>query len=265
MRKKILNILIVCLFLVGLSFLLYPTISDYYNSRHQSQAIASYSEKADSLSNAKKNLMIQEAKEYNQRLILKSDRFYMTKEEKKEYESLLDVSGTGMMGYVEIPVLNLKLPIYHGTDEDTLQVAIGHLAGTSFPVGGKGVHTVISGHRGLPSAKLFTNLDMMQEGDIFMLHILNKTYMYKVDQIRIVLPSELNDLDIDVNKDLCTLVTCTPYGINSHRLLVRGHRIKNIQAFDVSSELVQIDPYVVACILAVPFVILLFVLIRRIY
>nr|MCR4752721.1 class C sortase [Eubacterium sp.] len=179
----------------------------------------------------------------------------------EEYRSILDVTGTGIMGYVEIPSIGVHLPIYHGMDESVLQVAIGHLEGSSFPVGGTGTHAVITGHRGLPSAKLFTDIDQLKEGDKFLLQILDRTMTYEVDQIRIVLPEELQDLEIDPEKDYCTLVTCTPYGINTHRLLVRGIRVENDEEeINVVADALQLEPVIVAPIVAAPILLLLFII-----
>ena len=229
--------------LVGLSLLLYPTVSDYWNSLHQSRAIAGYTERVAQMDTVDYEVMWSAAEEYNRRLLEDTgNRYRMSDEEQQAYDSLLDVMETGIMGYVEIPKLKTSLPIYHGTDDAVLQIAVGHLAGSSLPVGGAGSHCVLTGHRGLPSAKLFTNLDEMEEGDTFSLHVLDQTLTYEVDQIRIVKPEELEDLAIEPDKDYCTLVTCTPYGINSHRLLVRGHRISNAeQDIPVPADAVQID------------------------
>ena len=187
----------------------------------------------------------------------------MTDEERAQYESLLNVSGNGIIGYIEIPSINCSLPIYHGTDEAILQIAVGHIEGTSLPVGGSGTHCVLSGHRGLPSARLFTDLDKMVIGDTFLMRVLDETLTYEVDQIRIVLPYELDDLEIEEGKDYCTLVTCTPYGINSHRLLVRGHRIENqeeVQASRITADAMQIEPLLVAPIVAIPMLLILLVI-----
>ena len=187
----------------------------------------------------------------------------MTDEERTKYESLLNVSGYGIIGYIEIPSINCSLPIYHGTDEAILQIAVGHIEGTSLPVGGSGTHCVLSGHRGLPSARLFTDLDKMVIGDTFLMRVLDETLTYEVDQIRIVLPYEMDDLEIEEGKDYCTLVTCTPYGINSHRLLVRGHRIENqeeAQAIRITADAMQIEPLLVAPIVAIPMLLILLVI-----
>lgn len=222
MRRKLSTILFVIVFLAGLSLLLYPTVSDYWNSFHQSRAIASYVDAVDNTDEQKLEEMRQAAEAYNERLLSKQDRYDMSDSDRAEYESLLDVSGTGVMGYVEIPSINVSLPIYHGTDNTILQIGVGHIEGTSLPVGGASTHCAVSGHRGLTSSKLFTDIDQMAEGDTFKLYVLGETLTYDVDQIRIVLPDELNDLKIEEGQDYCTLITCTPYGVNSHRLLIRG-------------------------------------------
>ena len=233
MKKKwmsrLMTLLIVVVFVAGLSFLLYPTVSNLWNQAHQSRAIATYTEQVEKLDDSSNKEMLKAARKYNKELLKKADHWKLSKKDKKKYESLLDVSGTGIMGYIEIPKIACSLPVYHGTDEGALQIAIGHLEGSSLPVGGKSSHCVLSGHRGLPSARLFTDLDQMEEGDTFILNILGHKLAYEVDQIKVVLPDEMSDLEIVQGKDLCTLVTCTPYGINTHRLLVRGHRVKYVE------------------------------------
>lgn len=228
-KKYISTIIIAVIFLTGLGFLLYPTVSNLWNQAHQSRAIATYSKQVEKLDDSENKKMLKAARKYNKSLLKKSDHWKLSKKDKKKYESLLDVSGTGIMGYIEVPKIDCSLPIYHGTDEGALQIAIGHLEGSSLPVGGKSTHCVLSGHRGLPSARLFTDLDQMEEGDIFILNILGRKLAYEVDQIKVVLPEEMSDLEIEEGKDLCTLVTCTPYGINTHRLLVRGHRTEYVE------------------------------------
>lgn len=228
-KKHISTIIIALIFLAGLGFLLYPTVSNLWNRAHQSRAIATYTKQVEKLDDSQNKEMLKAARKYNKSLLKKSDHWKLSKKDKKKYESLLDVSGTGIMGYIEIPKIDCSLPIYHGTDEGALQIAIGHLEGSSLPVGGKSSHCVLSGHRGLPSARLFTDLDQMEEGDVFVLNVLGRKLAYEVDQIKVVLPDEMSDLEIVQGKDLCTLVTCTPYGINTHRLLVRGHRTKYIE------------------------------------
>ena len=228
-KKHISTIIIALIFLAGLGFLLYPTVSNLWNRAHQSRAIATYTKQVEKLDDSQNKEMLKAARKYNKSLLKKSDHWKLSKKDKKKYESLLDVSGTGIMGYIEVPKIDCSLPIYHGTDEGALQIAIGHLEGRSLPVGGKSTHCVLSGHRGLPSARLFTDLDQMEEGDVFVLNVLGRKLAYEVDQIKVVLPDEMSDLEIVQGKDLCTLVTCTPYGINTHRLLVRGHRTKYIE------------------------------------
>ena len=261
-KKNITTVLLVLILLTGLSLLLYPTVSDYWNSFHQSRAIASYAESVANMDDGLYEKMLQEAKEYNQELIGHSNHWFFSEEEKEEYEGILNISGTGIMGYIEIPKIKVSLPIYHGVDEGILQIAIGHIEGTSLPVGGEGTHCVVSGHRGLPSAKLFSDLDKMVEGDTFMMRVLDETLTYEVDQILIVEPEDVSALEFEKGKDLCTLVTCTPYGINSHRLLVRGHRIANLEdasSIRVTADAQQIDPVLVAPAVAVPILLLLFI------
>lgn len=266
MKKKKRNWItpfLILILLVGLSLLLYPTVSDYWNSFHQSRAIASYAEDVAKLDTVQYDDLWKAAKKYNEALA-KGDINYVLKDEQKEnYESLLNVSGTGVMGYIEIPSINCSLPIYHGTDEAALQIAVGHLEWTSLPTGGESTHCVLSGHRGLPSAKLFTDLDRLVEGDIFVLRVLDEVLTYEVDQILIVEPEETEDLQIEKGKDYCTLVTCTPYGINTHRLLVRGHRIENLEESGivrVTADAIQIEPLFVAPIVAIPMLLVLLII-----
>ena len=246
------NVFLVIIFLLGLSLLLYPTVSDYWNSFHQSRAIVSYSETVANMDNENYEKHMKLAQDYNKKLVKKKYQWSMSDEELKEYNSILNVTSSGIMGYIEIPNLNTIMPIYHGSNDEVLQVAIGHIEGSSFPVGGESTHSVVSGHRGLPSAKLFTDLDKLKENDIFMIHVLDETLTYEVDQIRIVLPEQVDDLEIVEGEDYCTLVTCTPYGINTHRLLVRGHRVDNpehIQSKRVSADATLVDSFSVACVL----------------
>lgn len=255
------TIVLVVILLAGLSLLLYPTVSDYWNSFHQSRAIASYDKAVAEIDTKKYDEMLEKAQEYNASLWDRPDRYLPTKEETAEYESLLDVTGTGMMGYIEIPSIDCSLPIYHGTGDEVIQVGAGHIEGTSLPVGGEDTHCVLTGHRGLPSARLFTDLDQLEEGDIFMLKVLNETLTYEVDQIRIVLPEEMEELGLVKGKDYCTLVTCTPYGVNSHRMLIRGHRTANRSEGDIAEmDAKQLRPSKVMIFIAVP--ILLVLLIR---
>ena len=224
MRKHLSTIVLLFILLIGLSLLLYPTVSDYWNALHQTKAITTYAENVAALDNASYDAIWDAARAYNRNLLNRSNSFLLSQEQKAEYESLLDISGQGIMGYIEIPEIDVSLPIYHGTEDTVLQVAVGHLEWTSLPVGGESTHCVLSGHRGLPSAKLFTNLDKLREGNIFLLRVLDEILTYEVDQILIVEPQDTAALEIVEGQDYCTLVTCTPYGINTHRLLVRGHR-----------------------------------------
>ena len=254
--------LLILIFFAGLSLLLYPSFSDYWNSFHQSRAIASYAEEVANLDMEQYKILWDRAWEYNSTLLGRKNAFLLSEEQKTEYEQLLNVGGNGVMGYVEIPTINCTLPIYHGTDEGVLQVAVGHLEWTSLPVGGESSHCVISGHRGLPSAKLFTDLDKVVVGDVFMMRVLDEVLTYEVDQILIVLPHELDSLMIEPGKDYCTMVTCTPYGVNSHRLLVRGHRIETVEqasAARVTADAMQIEPLIVAPVVAIPMLLVLLI------
>ena len=262
MKNRIVNLLLAAAFLAGLSLLLYPTVSDYWNSLHASKAVAAYDQEVRQLDQGRYDALLDAAREYNRTLLDRSSGYYLTDDQKARYDSLLNVDGGGIMGYIEIPTIKLSLPIYHGTEEDVLQIAVGHLDWSSLPVGGESTHCVLSGHRGLPSAKLFTNLDQLVEGDAFVIHTLDEVLTYEVDQFLIVEPDDVSALSIEEGKDLCTLVTCTPYGVNSHRLLVRGHRVANqSEAIRVTSDAIQIEPLLVAPVLAIPMLLaLLFLL-----
>lgn len=263
MKKHLSTILLLLVFIVGLSLLLYPSFADWWNSFHQTQAIATYSEQVADIDDEKYEEIWNAAWDYNQSLLKRTNSYLLSDAQKAEYDSLLDVGGTGVMGYIEIPSIKVALPIYHGTDEAVLQVAVGHLEWTSLPVGGESTHCVVSGHRGLPSAKLFTDLDQMQVGDTFVFRILDEVLTYEVDQIRIVEPSDTSELSIIKGKDLCTLITCTPYGINSHRMLVRGHRVDNAEearVVRVTADATQIEPIIVAPIVAAPMLLVLLVI-----
>ena len=262
MKEHGTTVILLIVLIIGLSLLLYPTFADWWNSMHQSRAVASYVEQVANIDTNRYEQLWNEAWDYNVSLTGRNNNYILTEEQKVEYDRLLDVGGTGIMGYIEIPIIGVTLPIYHGTDEAVLQVAVGHLEWTSLPVGGESSHCVVSGHRGLPSARLFTDLDKLVVGDVFMFRVLDEVLTYEVDQILIVEPQEVDSLHIEEGKDLCTLITCTPYGINSHRLLVRGHRIENLEetkAIRVTSDAIQIEPVVVAPVVAAP--ILLFLLI----
>lgn len=255
MKKNIVNLILIVSFLAGLSLLLYPTVSDYWNRLHQSRAVASYAGEVAQLADNDYGAYLEEARRYNMQLDRSMNRFNLTEEETKTYENLLNIAGNGIMGYIEIDKIGCTLPVYHGTDATVLQIAIGHIEGSSLPVGGETTHCILSGHRGLPSAKLFSDLDQMEIGDTFVIRVLNETMTYEVDQIRIVLPHEVEDLEFLEGEDLCTLVTCTPYGINSHRLLVRGHRIENLQnagSIYITSDAMEISPKIVALFVGIP-------------
>lgn len=222
------TIVIILLFLIiisGICIMLYPTISHTINSLHQSRSISTYSEKVDEMGSEAYKAILRQARDYNQYLMDHSTLCQMTAQEKEMYRQCLNVDESGMMGFIEIPAIHVSLPIYHGTDDRVLQTAIGHLEGTSLPVGGESTHCVLSGHCGLLKAKLFTDLNQLKVGDGFFLRILNENMYYQVDQIQITEPTEKEPLQIVHGQDYCTLVTCTPYGINTHRLLVRGRRI----------------------------------------
>ena len=261
--NRITLILLVVVLLAGLSLLLYPTVSDYWNSRHQSRAIASYVDTVTELDADRYEEMLAEARAYNAGLLQDENRFLPDEEDMEYYNSLLNVSGNGIMGYVEIPDIDVTLPIYHGTSEEVLQTAIGHIEGSSLPVGGESTHCVISGHRGLPSARLFTDLDQLAEGDTFTLHVLDETLTYEVDQISVVEPDDISLLEIEAGEDLCTLVTCTPYGVNSHRLLVRGHRVETPEEggiLQIIADAVLIDERFVLPIIAIPILLIVIVI-----
>ena len=262
MRHRTSTIVLLLVFLAGLSLLLYPTVSDYWNSFHQTRAIAGYAEAVAELDDLSYEHYWADAQAYNAALSGSGSRYQPTEEEHARYESLLNVAGNGIMGYIEIPAIGVSLPVYHGVEDTVLQIAIGHIEGTSLPVGGPGTHCVVSGHRGLPSAKLFTDLDKLTEGDVFLLRVLDEVLTYEVDQIHIVEPHEVELLELQGGHDLCTLVTCTPYGINSHRLLVRGHRIENQEsasAIRITADAMQIEPLLVAPAVAAPMLLLLFI------
>lgn len=262
MKKRLIDLSLILVFLIGLSLLLYPTVSDWWNSFHQTRAIAGYSDMVAGLDDDAYQAIWDSAAAYNTALAGQTTHWILSDAEQEEYENQLNVGGTGIMGYIEIPKIDCSLPIYHGTDASVLQIAIGHIAGSSLPVGGESTHAVLSGHRGLPSAKLFTNLDQLEVGDTFMIQVLDETLTYEVDQILIVLPDELEELAIVEGQDLCTLVTCTPYGVNSHRLLVRGHRIANVESeaeIRVTADALQIDTVLVASVVAVPILLLLLI------
>lgn len=264
MKKHFFSIVILIMFIVGLSVLLYPAISEYINSKHASRVISEYNEKLSDSSESELNELFAEAENYNKRLRDNPSAFFEPSLI-GGYEDVLDITGTGIMGYIDIDKINVELPIYHGIRKEVLQIGAGHLTGTSLPVGGESTHCVLSGHRGLPSARLFTDLDELEIGDTFTINVLDRRFTYEVDQIKTVLPEEYDDLRIVDGKDYCTLLTCTPYGINTHRLLVRGVRIENDEnqklGVFVRNEAFRIDPLIVAPIAAVPLLVITFTLI----
>ena len=261
MKKHSGTILLVLIFFVGLAVMLYPTISDYINQRNQTRVVNSYAQQVDGLSDADYTAYFDAADVFNQEIAADPDALYHA-DHFSTYSTTLDVTGTGIMGYITIPRIGVELPIYHGTSDAVLQVAAGHLEGTSLPVGGESTHAVISAHRGLPSAKLFTNLDQLEVGDTFTITVLDRVLTYEVDQISIVLPTETDNLKVTEGKDYVTLMTCTPYGINSHRLLVRGRRIETpdkLKHIRVTSEATKIEPIITAPIIALPLLLALLI------
>lgn len=256
--------------IIALSVLLYPTVSSYFNAKNSSTIASDYDRSVSSMTSEEKQKMWDEAVAYNQTLVGNTsfrDPFTETEEEENDvYEKLLNIDGNGMMGYIRIPKIDVMLPIYHGTEEKVLQVAAGHISTSSLPVGGESTHAVLTGHRGLPSARLFTDLDQLAQGDVFYLHILDHKLAYKVDQILTVLPSETEALEITEGEDLCTLVTCTPYAVNTHRLLIRGHRIPYVEATEIMPD--EADgfhmPFEILMLLIAVFILLIILIIWRI-
>lgn len=261
-KVSITNILLVLIMLTGIGILAYPSVSDWWNSMHATQAIAGYVEAVETMSKEEKEAIFAKAKEYNDSLP-NGVNFNISEEQYAEYASILDITGTGIMGYIQIQSIGVNLPVYHGVDEGILQIAVGHIPGSSFPIGGERTHAIMSGHRGLPSAKLFSDLDKLKEGDVFAVTVLDETFTYMIDQIRIVLPEETDELAIVDDKEYATLVTCTPYGVNSHRMLMRGHRIANIDGKATPADAVKIPTYIVIPAVGIPllFVVLLGMLI----
>ena len=241
-KKNLLTVLMACGMLAGVFLLLYPSVSNYWNSFHQTRAISEYSEAVSTMDKDEQKEIIESARAYNEKLAETGILWNMTEAQRAEYNKELSIDGSEVMAVVSIPKFHIRCPIYHGTDETVLQIAVGHIEGSSLPVGGKDTHTIISGHRGLPSARLFTDIDKIKEGDTWTINVLNETLTYECDQIRIVLPDDLSGLRIEEGRDLCTLVTCTPYGINTHRLLVRGHRIPNANgSAEITADAIQLE------------------------
>lgn len=261
MKKRLTTILAVLVFITGLSLLLYPTVSNYFNSLHQSKVVSHYSDALEKMDEAQKQAAIDAAVQYNALLVSNDARFTPSEEETRLYNSLLNPDGTGMMGYITIPEIRCKLAIYHSVDDSVLQVGVGHLEGASLPVGGSSTHCVISGHRGLPSARLFTDIDRLEKGDLFYLHVYGKVLAYEVDKISVVEPEDYGPLEIEEGKDLCTLLTCTPYGINTQRLMVRGHRVVDrlYDESNITSDAARVDTLVVASCVGVVFLLVGFI------
>lgn len=264
MKSNKTTIILLISFFVGLSVLLYPAISSYWNSRTQSSAIVNYESILANYEPEDYTAIFEAAEEYNRDLSQLASPFHEYDTLEEDYWETLDVSGTGMMGYISIPKINQELPIYHGTSESVLNIAVGHFQGSSLPVGGESTHCVVSAHRGLPTATLFTYLDRLEIGDTFTFSILDKSFTYEVDQIRIVEPNDTSLIQIEEGKDYCTLLTCTPYGINTQRLLVRGHQIDESLKNNIyiANEAYRIDTLIVMPIVALPiiFVLLIYVM-----
>ncbi len=260
-KRNLLTVVMTAGLLVGVFLLLYPSVANYWNTYHSARRIMSYTETVTNMDKSEYDRILKSAREYNKRLAETGIKWMMTDAEKEEYNKELAIDDSGIMGFVSVPKFHIRVPIYHGTDEEVLQTAIGHLEGTSLPVGGKSTHCAISGHRGLPSARLFTDIDKIREGDTWTVTVLNETLTYECDQIRIVLPEDLSDLKIEEGKDLFTLITCTPYGVNTHRLLVRGHRVPNANgSADVTADAIQIEPIYIAPFLAGPILLILLII-----
>ena len=270
MKKHLSTLLLVAVFLLGVCILLYPTASDYWNSLHQTRAIGAYEDALAGMTRRDYDAAFQQAEDYNRALAALDapmSEYQSLSDAGMDYEEILNINGVGIMGYIDIDAIGVELPIYHGTSPDVLNVAVGHLEGSSLPIGGEGSHCVLSAHRGLPSARLFTDLDQLQEGDTFTITVLDRLLTYEIDQILIVEPEQVDALAITPGEDYCTLVTCTPYGINTHRLLVRGKRVENAREkahVYVPADMVQIDPLVVTPAVAAPMlaILLVFLLIR---
>lgn len=267
MKKHLSTILLTLVFLVGLCVLLYPAISDYWNGIVQSRAIVDYEAALQNLTQKDYSAYFDAADDYNAavRQLAFPLMYYAELDEREDltpYAELLNVNGNGIMGYLSIDKLGVELPVYHTTSASVLNVAVGHLEGTSLPVGGPSTHSVLSAHRGLPSAKLFTDLDKLAVGDTFRLTVLDRVLTYEVDQILIVEPNEVDALYVQEGEDLCTLLTCTPYGINTQRLLVRGRRIETVAekpAIYVPADAYQIDSLIVTPVVAVPMLLVLLI------
>lgn len=259
-RRNVITLILLGIMVVGVGLIAYPSVADWWNSYHQTRAVASYASVVAEMSHDDYDRILNDATSYNKRLAEAGVLWRLNDEEQSEYDSILNVTSSGVMGYIDISKIHVQLPIYHGTDDAILQVAVGHISGSSLPVGGETSHCIISGHRGLPSAKLFTDIDKLVQGDTWTINVLDQTLTYEVDQIRVVLPTDLSDLQMESGKDYCTLVTCTPYGVNSHRLLVRGHRVPNAQGnARVTADALQIEPVYVAPFIGGPILVILII------
>ena len=261
LNNRFSNFILSLMLLAGLSLLLYPSFSDYWNSFHSSKAISNYTQIVSDMDEEEYERILAEVDAYNKSLLNRDNPYLLTEEMKEQYDAFLNLDGTGAMGFVEIPCIDVEIPIFHTVEERVLQKAIGHITWSSLPIGGESTHSVLSGHRGLPSARLFTDMDKIIVGDNFYLHILNEELEYQVDQILIVEPKETEDLLIVPGEDYCTLVTCTPYGVNTHRMLVRGHRVASEEKskVHVTSEAIQIEPIIVAPVVSIPMLLLLLI------
>lgn len=250
---RIVTAAILLVLAAGVALLLYPGLSDRANRKRSGRTIEAYSGTVTEMSAERQSELLEAARDYNKELKPRTRPALPEEKDRERYDALLNIDGSGIMGYVEIPSLEAEIPIFHGTEEKVLQTAVGHLDWTSLPVGGEGSHCALFGHRGLPSAKLFTDLDQLREGDVFRLKVLGETLSYEVDQILVVLPEETEELNIVPGMDYCTLVTCTPYGVNSHRLMVRGRRIEEIretEAVRITSDATQVEPMMTALVIA---------------
>ena len=261
MKNNKIGILLVLMLFVGVCGLLYPSVSQYWNTKTQTRAIENYREILSTLRPEDYEAYFQEAESYNTALHALSEPL-LDYGKVENYNQVLNIGGNGIMGYISIPKIGVELPLYHGISTEVLNIACGHLEGSSLPVGGESTHTVLSAHRGLPHAKLFTELDKMEVGDTFTITVLNRTITYQVDQIKVVRPDEIDDIQVIPGEDLCTLLTCTPYGVNSHRLLVRGHRTENVEDYtSITANAVEFSSFTVATAIAIPILIVLFLIV----
>ncbi|MBP0974449.1 MAG: class C sortase [Oscillospiraceae bacterium] len=262
MKHHILKNVLTFTFFFGIALLLYPFVSDYLNSRHQSRVVQNYQEASNQIDDSRKEELLRQAADYNKRLAETEGAFY-NPDLVEGYMNTLDITGTGIMGYLNIDKIHLELPVYHTVGKDVLQIAVGHLPGTSLPVGGAGTHTVLSGHRGLPRAKLFTDLDKLEIGDRFTITVLSEVYTYQVEQTKNVEPYEVDDLQIEPKQDICTLFTCTPYGINTQRLFVRAKRVPTEEITErrifYTNEAYRVTPAIVAPVIALSVLLVLYI------